>query len=165
MDRRSKAHWIAPTLLVALACSQGEEQTSISMASSAVEAINQVREREAAALTSEALEDLPTAYAADVVMMPPDEPVVMGQEASQTWFADFLEMFVVNLEYTSSDVSVAGDWAIERYTGTVMLTPRAGGETVTETIKGIHIYKRQSDGSWRIVQDIWNYDEARPAGE
>ncbi len=71
----------------------------------------------------------------------------------------------MSLEYTGSDVTVAGDWAIERYVGTVMMTPKAGGETITETIKGIHIYRRQPDGSWRIAQDIWNSNEAPPAGE
>ncbi len=163
MDRRPKALWIAPTLLVALACSPAGEQ--VSMSSGDVEAINQLREREAAALNAGALEDLPTVYADDVVMMPPNEPAVMGQEASQAWLAGFLETFAANVEYTGSDVTFAGDLAIERYAGTVMLTPRAGGESVTETIKGIHIYERQADGSWRIVQDIWNSDEAMPADE
>ena len=163
MDRRSKARWIGPTLLVALGCSQGGEQ--VSMASADVEAINQVREREAATLASEAIEDLAAVYTDDVTFMPPNEPALMGRQASQSWFADFVEEFTVSLEYTGSDVTVAGDWAIERYTGTVTMTPEAGDETITETIKGIHIYRRQADGSWRIAQDIWNSNEAPPAGE
>ncbi len=44
-------------------------------------------------------------------------------------------------------------------------TPEAGGEAHTGNYKGIHIYRRQPDGSWRIAQDIWNSDEAPPAGE
>lgn len=160
MDRRSKMLWIAPTLLVALACSESGEQESMSMAAGYVDAINEVREAEAATLNTAMLENLANVYAADVLMMPPGEPAVTGREAATAWFSDFVEMFDVNLDYTSSDVTVAGDWAIERYTGTATMTPKEGGEAATETIKGIHIYQRQPDGSWLIVQDIWNYDEA-----
>jgi ketosteroid isomerase-like protein len=26
-------------------------------------------------------------------------------------------------------------------------------------IKGIHVYKRQADGSWQMAQDVWNSDQ------
>ena len=81
MDRRSKAGWIGSTLLLALACSQAGEQ--VSMAAADVEAINQVRELEVAALTSEAVEGLTAAYTDDVVFMPPNEPATMGLQALQ----------------------------------------------------------------------------------
>ncbi len=165
MNRRSKALWIAPTMLLALACTEAEEQaSSMSMSAGYIAAINEVREGEAAMINTLAIENLPHVYAADVIMLPPNQPAVMGQEASREWFATFVEMFEANLEYTSSDVTVAGDWAIERYTGTVTMTPRDGGETVTETIKGIHIYRLQPDGSWLITQDIWNSDEPMAEG-
>ena len=156
MDRRSKAGWIGSTLLLALACSQAGEQ--VSMAAADVEAINQVREGEVSALTTEMLEGLTAVYTDDVVIMPPNEPATMGLQAGQAWFAGMVEQFTVDLEYTGSDVSVAGDWAIERYTGTATFTPKADGEPFTETIKGIHVYARQPDGSWLIAQDIWNTD-------
>ncbi len=165
MSRRSKALWIAPTLLVALACTQSEEQaSSMSMSAGYVAAINEVREGEAAMLNTSMIENISHVYAADVVMLPPDQPVVVGREASTEWFEEFVEMFEANIEYTSSDLTVAGDWAIERYTASVTLTPRDGGETTTDVIKGIHIYQLLPDGSWLIVQDIWNNDEPTAAG-
>jgi ketosteroid isomerase-like protein len=39
------------------------------------------------------------------------------------------------------------------------MTP-AGADPVDMTNKGIHIYKRQADGSWKMVQDVWNSDQA-----
>jgi ketosteroid isomerase-like protein len=59
-------------------------------------------------------------------------------------------------------VTVAGDWAIQRYAYQLTLTPKAGGQSMEERGKGIHIFRRQPDGSWLIVQDIWNSD-APPA--
>ena len=44
-------------------------------------------------------------------------------------------------------------------------TPRKGGKPMTETIKGIHIYKRQSDGTWKIAQDVWNTDPPPPVAK
>ncbi len=72
--------------------------------------------------------------------------------------------------FTSGDATLphaADDVVImppgEPMVGTVTLTP-AGGETVSETMKGIHIYQRQGDGSWKMVEDVWNFDPA-PAGD
>ncbi|MCZ6702420.1 MAG: hypothetical protein O6940_05190 [Ignavibacteria bacterium] len=38
------------------------------------------------------------------------------------------------------------------------ITPVDGGESIMETGKCIHVYKRQADGTWKIAQDIWNMD-------
>jgi len=60
--------------------------------------------------------------------------------------------------YTSSDVTISGDLAVVRYTAELTMTPKAGGSPATERIKGIHVMKRQSDGTWKIAQDVWNSD-------
>jgi hypothetical protein len=64
----------------------------------------------------------------------------------------------VNGRYTDAKITVNGDWAIERYTGVLRVTPKTGGAATEDVIKGIHIYHRQPDGSWRMVQDVWNHD-------
>jgi ketosteroid isomerase-like protein len=55
-------------------------------------------------------------------------------------------------------VQVVGDVGIVHYTGEMTATPKKGGKPATEIIKGLHIYKRQADGSWKIAQDVWNTD-------
>lgn len=127
-----------------------------------MQAVEAARDQEVAVFTSG---DTSLPHAADdVVIMPPGEPMVVGIEAARAWAADFMGRFTINtLDYTDSDIVLTGDWAIERYTGAVTLTP-TGGETISETIKGIHIYQRQGDGSWKMVEDVWNFDPA-PAGE
>jgi ketosteroid isomerase-like protein len=94
----------------------------------------------------------------NAVLLPPDESAVVGIEAAQAWAAEFFEQATFDiLDYTASDIIVAGDTAIERYGGSVTLTP-TGGESLSGTFKGIHIYERQADGSWKMSQDIWNFD-------
>lgn len=33
-----------------------------------------------------------------------------------------------------------------------------------QTGKGVHIYERGPDGSWKIALDIWNHNETPAAG-
>ena len=59
---------------------------------------------------------------------------------------------------------VSGDLAVHRFTGELTLTPKAGGDAVTEAIKGLHVLRKQADGTWKITQDVWNTDRPAPAG-
>lgn len=128
-----------------------------------IAAVRAVQAQEVAAINS-GQGDL-SYLAADAVMMPPNEPAQSGTTAINAWFKDLLSQFTVSVNYTSSDVTVSGDWAIERYTGTAVLTPVAGGEPMEETLKGIHVYRRGDDGAWKMVYDIWNSDEPLPGME
>lgn len=124
-------------------------------------AVNAVREAEVAAIASG---DASGAYlSADAVMMPPGEPAVVGIEAIRAWAGEFLGMFEsVEPSYTESEITVSGDWAVERYAGTITMTPGGGGEAMTEAMKGIHVYRREPDGSWKMVYDVWNTDTPPP---
>jgi ketosteroid isomerase-like protein len=90
------------------------------------------------------------------VFTPPNEPQITGNDNIKKFVDGMLEQNTATARYTNSTVDVAGDWAIERYVGELTLTPKKGSAAVTEHLRGIHIYRRQPDGSWRIAQDIWN---------
>lgn len=155
----TRAQAIALTWLTAVvACSQGSREAN---SVGDVEAIKQVREREIAALSQGRVEDLVTVYTNDAVLMPPNEAQVAGSQALRSWAQGITDQYTVAGRYTGSDVVVAGDLAIERYTGAVTLTPKKGGAPIDERMKGIHVYRRQPDGSWRIAQDIWNSDASQ----
>ena len=57
---------------------------------------------------------------------------------------------------------VMGDWAFEQYAYTSTEIPRGGGLEVRDTGKGLIIYRRDADGTWRVARDAWNSN--RPAG-
>lgn len=98
----------------------------------------------------------------DAVMLPPNGPMLSGNEAIRKWATDMVNQYRVSGKYTDRKVIVSGDWASERFAGELSLTPKAGGAAVTERIKGIHILRRQPDGSWKIAQDVWNTDTPPP---
>jgi ketosteroid isomerase-like protein len=143
-----------------LGCAQQAEQPAVSTEADR-QAIDQVREQEVAAINSG---DLSLGYAADdIITMPPGEPALVGKPALQAWVEAFVSQVTASLSYAPTDIVVAGDLAVEHYTGTLTATPVGGGDSVTEALKGIHVYQRQADGSWKMTHDVWNLDA--PPGE
>jgi len=65
-------------------------------------------------------------------------------------------------EKTSIGFVVNGDWAFERHTYKSTDTDKKTGAVTTDTGKGINIFRRGSDGRWRVAIDGWSSD--RPAG-
>ena len=126
------------------------------------QAINAVREREITAFSAGAVDSLVAVMAPDVVIMPPDEPMIIGADAARRWAQAVANQGTVSAHYTDAKITVNGDWAIERYTGVLRVAPKTGGAATEDALKGIHIYHRQPDGSWRVVQNVWNHDAPQP---
>lgn len=124
---------------------------------SAVErqAIDQVQQRELASLSDSSVA-LSSVFSTDIVAMPPNDNAVIGLDHVEAWFKQMQREYAVAGRYPESTITLAGDWAIERYAGELTMTPRKGGKPIQDRFKGIHIYHRQPDGSWRITDDIWN---------
>ena len=97
-------------------------------------------------------------WARDGVLMPPHHSVVDGHAAIAEYFRSVFATRRLSFTFTGSSVTVLGDVALERLTYTVVATSVTGGSTAEDVGKGLHVYTRQPDGRWRIVQDIWNSD-------
>lgn len=96
----------------------------------------------------------------DCVMMPPNSEPVSGPKL-KNWMSAFFETTAVTtLHYDHRDVVIAGDWAWHEYACQWKVKPKAGGPVATPRFKGLHIMRRASDASWRIVRNIWNLDPA-----
>ncbi len=126
-------------------------------------AIEAMREAEGAAVAAGDADALTNLHADDIVIMAPNEPIVSGRDAAREWANGFVATVSATIDsYTSDDIVIMGDVAIERYSGHLTLTPKDGGDAVAENIKGFHIYRRQADGSWKMTHDIWNSDDPLP---
>jgi uncharacterized protein (TIGR02246 family) len=160
---RHPAHWIVVVIAAAAleACaSKAEQPAQVGQANNEkdVAAINAVQDREIAVASMGNADSVAMVGTDDAVLMPPDEPAVHGRDAMKKWAETMFSQASLSGRYTSSDVTVSGDLAVVRYTGELTMTPKAGGAPVTERIKGIHVMKRQPDGTWKIAQDVWNSD-------
>jgi len=121
-----------------------------------VEALNHVREVHIAALNDGDVNAWVAAFTDDGVQMPPNAPANRGRESIRAWSQAFLAPFRVQFTLAVDEVQVASDWAFERGTYTITLTPKAGGEPMQDIGKYLTLYQRQPGGAWGMARDIWN---------
>jgi len=100
-------------------------------------------------------------WAEDGVLMPPNHPSGQGRAALQQYFRDLFSRGRFTFQFTSSDIEVVADAAFERvsYTGVAWLANGAG--PIEDVGKGLHLYRREADGSWKLYCDIWNSDRSQ----
>ena len=97
----------------------------------------------------------------DGVLLPPGSAPVVGKEAIAKQLRQSAEgpelPEVIDNEMDFSDITVAGDWAIE--SGTFTSTWREPGAQTPSTQKGniLRVLRRQPDGSWKCARAIWNH--------
>ena len=148
---------VAGVLLAIVACAKADETPAHDPAADKA-AVDAVRNQEQTFLNAGNVDSLLTLYADDIDMMAPGAPAARGAAAVREVAAGMLRDATPSVSYTSSSVEITGDIAIDRYAATFTVTPKSGGPATTETIKGLHVLRRQADGSWKIIQDIWNAD-------
>jgi ketosteroid isomerase-like protein len=95
---------------------------------------------------------------------PPNAPRVTGNDAIREFVSEWFAAPGLAFSFPepgSAEVSSAGDlgYTTGSYEGTVN---DAEGNPVTSRGKIVVIWKKQSDGTWKVVLDIWNTDQ--PAG-
>ena len=112
------------------------------------------------AVNASKAEDCVAVWAPDGVLMPPNHPSVQGHEAIGAYFRSLFLQRQFRFAFTSSHIHVAGDTALERVTYTVVIRSGAGATPIEDVGKGLHVYARQANGSWKLICDIWNSDRS-----
>ena len=95
----------------------------------------------------------------DAVQMPPNAPSIKGKEKimeeNKSGFEQMnLEITITNIE----EIQTSGDFGISRCSYTLAVSPKTGGEKIIVEPDGkdLAVWKRQSDGSWKILYDCFN---------
>jgi len=103
-------------------------------------------------------------YASDATLLPPNEPVVKG-EAVKKYNDDMTNSFSGPTELTTTVVEGRGDLAYAVGIYRASLTPKKAGAKPLPTEEGkyVEVLKKQADGSWKIVYDMWSPNA--PAGK
>jgi ketosteroid isomerase-like protein len=120
----------------------------------------------AKAMTDKQLDATVSYYAEDASIFPPNAPMATGRNAIHNVWAQFFAMpgFFVTCHPIKIEAARSGDIGYTQ--GPYDLTFKdAKGNTVKDRGKYLAVWKKQSDGAWRVVADIFNSDlpQAPPA--
>jgi uncharacterized protein (TIGR02246 family) len=98
-------------------------------------------------------------YADDAVLFWPGAPMVTGRAAIREFMRVFLSMpdFTLSFETAKVEVSQARDFAYTYGTNKVTLVDPAG-KRMKDRGKYLTIYRKQPDGTWKVVADMGNSD-------
>jgi ketosteroid isomerase-like protein len=128
----------------------------------AADEVLRITEEEARAIEAGDIEDYLALLSPDVAFMPQNAPIKSGEELCR-WMAEFLRRMTVHYQdLIHLETIVRDDLAYHAYACRWTATPKSGGEPVTTSFKGVHLLRRQQDGSWKIARSIWNTDPSMP---
>jgi uncharacterized protein (TIGR02246 family) len=118
--------------------------------------INDLRARFAAAYSAGDAAGVAELYTDDAVSMPDHHTAIVGKAAIQQYLQGIFAQYTANLTITPGDTEITGDLAHEHGTFSTTVTPKAGGNAMTDNGNYLVVLKRQADGSWKIHHDIDN---------
>ena len=98
-------------------------------------------------------------YSEDAIAYPPQEPAAIGQPAiKKVWAAYFADnSFTISWKTVHVEVAKSGDLGYT--TGTYEDSFRGpDGKLVSEKGKYMCTWKKQKDGTWKAIHDMWNSD-------
>lgn len=115
------------------------------------------------AIATKDLESTVSFYASDATLLPVAEPIVTGTKAIRKEWTHLFSIpdFQNKSKLTKVEVSSGGDLAYTQGTYETFLAG-ADGKPAIEHGKYVSVWKKQADGSWKIVTDIYNTDAPPP---
>jgi ketosteroid isomerase-like protein len=96
-------------------------------------------------------------YADDALAYPPGEGLAKGRAAAQRVWAAYFVNATFAISWSTDHASIDGNLG---YTaGTFEDSYKdPSGKLVKETGKYVCVWRKQKDGSWKAIHDIWNFD-------
>jgi ketosteroid isomerase-like protein len=100
-------------------------------------------------------------YAEDAILFARNAPNVEGREAIIRYCQKFPPLS--NYRHETQEMEGMGNlvYNLEKYSVTLMLP---GVPAYQVTARGIWIWKKQADGSWKVWREIFNWDHSAPEG-
>ena len=100
-------------------------------------------------------------YSRDAALLPPDSPVIRGTDQIRGFWQGLLDAGGADVTLETTQIESSGDLAygIGRYTFSM---PSPSGARSRQSGKYLVVFRRQSDGSWKAIADMFSGDQ--PAG-
>lgn len=101
-------------------------------------------------------------YTDDAIMMPPGEPVCTDKASREASIKNMFAIPGVSLRFQSTKVEVSRMGDLGYAAGVYQFSSKdAKGNVINETGKYCETWKKQTDGSWKCIVDIWNADQTK----
>ena len=93
-------------------------------------------------------------YADDGMVLLSNAPTMVGKDAIRAGMKDTVTDPKFSLDLKTAKVEVSGDLAYSQGTYSVRAPDPKTKKVMAETGRYVEVYKKQADGSWKVVQDI-----------
>jgi uncharacterized protein (TIGR02246 family) len=125
---------------------------------SAVEkALRDLDDQWSAAAEAKDIDKVVSFYSDDAVVMPPNASAATTKDAIRKIWKDLLTDATITWKTKEVEVAQSGDLAFSSGTYEVTLNDPTG-TPVKDRGKYLEVWKKQADGMWKCVADIWNSD-------
>ena len=156
---------IACLVLVALVAGCAKSPAPAPVADTRQADIQAVRDLDAAFLKDNATKDVDkfvSYFADDASGLYPGMPILDGKQAIKTAFAPILAdpNFSLTLQSLRIEASKGGDMVYEQGTYVQTATNAKTKKPKTDKGKYLTVFRKQADGSWKVVADTMNSDTA-----
>ena len=96
-------------------------------------------------------------WADDAIVFPPGSPAVVGKAAIREFVTKSFRTPGFSISWKTTTVAVSNSGDIAYATGTNRVTfDAADGKQVTVEGKAVAVWRREKNGVWKCVIDIWN---------
>jgi ketosteroid isomerase-like protein len=145
-------------VLLLLGCDSTVKQPGSTRAADEA-AVRQTDENWSKAAQSKKVDDWLAFYSDDAVLLPPNDKKASGKENNRQVIGDLLALPGLALSWQPATVEVAQSGDLAYTQGTYQLTTTdAKGKPATDRGKTLEIWKKQRDGTWKCVADMWSSD-------
>jgi uncharacterized protein (TIGR02246 family) len=98
-------------------------------------------------------------YANDAILMLPNQKALHGHnEIAQSMVGFFASGKISSFTSRSEGVILSGDYAIENGVYDMTFQPKGAAKPIHDVGKYLTVWKRQTDGTWKMIRDINNTD-------
>jgi uncharacterized protein (TIGR02246 family) len=105
------------------------------------------------ALNSSSTDAVMPLYAEDGIFMPPYSPSAIGSDAVRKAYNAVFKAITLNVKFTIAEiVELVPDWAFARTNSAGTTLDHATGTTSAEGNQELFIFRKGSDGSWKIAR-------------
>ena len=96
-------------------------------------------------------------YTADAVLMPQFQPALVGHDAIRRYLRQMFDQVQIKLTLSSEEITIVdAGFAYDRGRYSTTAQPKRGGSATDDVGKYLVLWRKQSDGSWKIERDIDN---------